>query len=257
MRRIFDNIAETFGASARLSIEMIGNLGIFFCRTIFARWRYGAIVEQMYHIGVMSLPMVMLVSICVGGISAITYVSITDALHPAPSLMGKMVSTTVFIDLGPALIGLILAGRIAAKITAELGIMRVTEQIDALTILSLDPYSYLILPRIAAGFFMAPVFFVAGSLVSIVSSQIFASLTMGLSSSVFYNGMKYGFTLQSMFTGIVKVVIFTVINTLVGCYYGYSTTGGAIGVGLFTRDAVVASCVLIIVANMIVSALLL
>ncbi|MBD3322570.1 MAG: ABC transporter permease [Chitinivibrionales bacterium] len=257
MKRLLNDLADTFGASVRVSIEMIGSLSIFFARTVFSRWRYRAIVDQMYHIGVMSLPMVMLVSICVGGISAITYVSITDALHPAPSLMGKMVSTTVFIDLGPALIGLILAGRIAAKITAEIGNMKVTEQIDALTVLSLDPYSYLILPRIAAGFFMAPVFFVAGSLVSIISSQIFSTLTMGLSPYIFYNGMKYGFTLQSMMTGVVKVIIFTVINTLVGCYYGHSTTGGAIGVGLFTRDAVVASCVLIIVANLIVSALLL
>ena len=160
-----------------------------------------------------------------------------------------MITDAVLIDLGPALVGLVLAGRIAAKITAEIGTMRVSEQIDALKCLGLDPMAYYIGPRIVACMLMGPVFFVFSSFVAVVCSQFFATYAYAVTPATFYGGVKYGFRIQVIGIGIAKVLVFSAINALCGCYFGYNASGGAVGVGKATRQAVVASSLLILIAN--------
>lgn len=251
--KILDDIAEKFGAGFRESVEYIGGLSLLGIRVITAKWRFHLIVEQMLVLGIYSLPVVSFSSIFVGFISTLTYTSITDKLNVPPGFMGMMIGKIIFMDLGPTLVGLVLAGRIGAKITSEIAAMRVSEQIDAYTSLSMEPVSYLLTPRVVACALMGPTFFVFSSLAALVSAQIFGLFVYGVSATTFYTSMKHFFELKIISMGLIKVIVFTSINALTGCYYGYYVTGGAVGVGRATRNSVVSSSVLILTANILLT----
>ena len=252
-----DKVAEWTGGVFRTSVENIGSLALFFIRLSREKWHKGMIVEQMYVTGVKSLSFVAMSSVFVGFITIMTYTNLTARLNVEPFIMGMMVSRLVFMELGPTLVGLILAGKIGAKIASEISFMRIAEQIDALTCLSLNPMRYLINSRVVACLLMGPVFFATSSLIAILSSQIFASLTCGVSAADFYSGMKNSFQLTIAVMGIVKVTSFSVTNAIVGCYYGFYASGGALGIGKATRNTVVASSLLILLENIILTTLLL
>jgi phospholipid/cholesterol/gamma-HCH transport system permease protein len=155
-----------------------------------------------------------------------------------------------------ALTALVITGRVGAKLAAELGTMRVTEQLDAMVCLSLDPYCYLLAPRMAAGIVMVPILTIFSSLFAILAAQFLAQITMGLYPATFYNGFKLFFRLQDVIVCMVKASVFGGVITLCGCYFGFLAKGGAVGVGESTKKAVVASMVLILVSNLIVAELL-
>lgn len=253
--KLLDNIAEKFGSGLRESIEYLGGLSFMGIKVLMAKWRFHLIVEQMLILGIYSLPFVSLSSIFVGFISTMTYTSLTDRLYLSPGFMGMMVGKIIFMELGPVIVGLILAGRIGAKITSEIAVMRVSEQIDAYTCLSMEPFSYLLTPRVLACTFMGPVFFVFSSLTALISSQIFGLFAYGVSAETFYHGMRHFFELKIVFMGLIKVIVFASINALAGCYYGYYVTGGSIGVGRATRNSVVSSSVLILTINILLTKL--
>lgn len=257
LKKYFDDFAESVGHTCRISVESAGALAAFFCSSIRESWRIKLIIEQMYELGNKSLSFVALSSTFVGFITTITYTNLTNRLFVAPTIMGRMVSRVVFMELGPALVGLILAGKIGAKIASEISSMRMTEQIDALTCLSLSPKSYLITPRIVACFLMGPVFFVMSSLIAIISSQVFATLTCGVGFFAFYNSMRGSFDLVIVMMGLIKVTVFSTTNAVIGCYFGYSASGGAAGVGKATRNTVVASSLFILLENIFLTKILL
>ena len=250
---MLDDIAEKFGAGFRESVEYIGGLSSLGIRVLTVKWRFHLIVEQMLILGVHSLFYVSLSSIFVGFISTMTYSTLVAKLYVTPVFMGMMLGKIIFMELGPTLIGLILAGRIGAKITSEIAAMRVSEQIDAYTCLSMDPVSYLLTPRVVGCTLMGPAFFVFSSLTALVSAQIFGLFVYGVSATTFYSGMKHFFELKIVSMGLIKVTVFASINALTGCYYGYYVTGGAIGVGRATRNAVVSSSVLILTTNLLIT----
>lgn len=256
LKRFSDDLAEWVGHTCRISLEGAGALAIFFFSSIKGIWKINFIIEQMYLLGNKSLSFVALSSTFVGFITTITYTNLTDRLFVAPSIMGRMVSRVVFMELGPALVGLILAGKIGAKIASEISSMRMTEQIDALTCLSLSPKSYLVTPRIVACFLMGPVFFVVSSIIAIISSQVFASLTCGVGFFAFYNGMRGSFDLIIILMGLIKVTVFSSTNAVIGCYFGYTASGGAFGVGKATRNTVVASSLFILLENILLTKVL-
>jgi phospholipid/cholesterol/gamma-HCH transport system permease protein len=167
--------------------------------------------------------------------------------------LGMIVGKVVFTELGPTLMSLMLAGRIGAKLAAEVGTMRVTEQVDALECLTLDPITYVVGPRVISGFVMVPVLFVFGSLTAVVSAQVLASVALGLPVATFYNGMRLLFRVNDVLIGLLKSFCFGGLTALCGCYFGFYTTGGAVGVGASTRKAVVASSILILIVNLIIS----
>ncbi len=251
--KLIDDTAEIFGASLRESLEYIGRLSFMGIKVIRAKWRFHLIVEQMSILGVNSLPFVSLSSVFVGFISTMTYSNLTDKLYLSPGFMGMMIGKMIFMELGPVIVGLILAARIGAKITSEIANMRISEQIDAYTCLSLEPFSYLLTPRVIACTFMGPVFFVFSSLTALISSQAFGLFEYGVSAKIFYNGMRHFFELKIIFMGLIKVIVFSSINALAGCYYGYYVTGGAVGIGRATRNSVVSSSLLILTANIILT----
>jgi len=253
--KILDDIAVKFGEGSRESIEYLGGLSYMGIQVLKAKWRYHLIVEQMIILGVHSLAFVSLSSIFIGFISTITYTSVVAKLYVTPGFMGMMVGKIVLMELGPVIVGLVLAGRIGAKITSEIAAMRVTEQIDAYICLSMEPFSYLFTPRVVACALMGPVFFVFSCLTALLSAQVFSLFAYGVSAVTFYSGMRHFFELKIVFMGLTKVIVFASLNSLAGCYYGYYATGGAVGVGRATRNSVVSSSVLIIAANMLLTKL--
>ncbi len=232
-----------------------GSMMRFLVHSLTKLPKFTTLMDQMMVTGVNSLPIVMMASIFTG------FIATWQVQYLAGDMMGlqylgTMVLKVVLTELGPTLIGLVLAGRVGAKVAAEVGTMRVTEQIDAMVCLSLDPIKYFITPRILSGFIMTPVLFIFGAIASIVSAQVLATLALGLNPGTFYNSMQYMYSDTDLKMGLTKTFVFGGITALTGCYYGYFTTGGAVGVGRSTRDAVVAASILILISNLFISKLM-
>lgn len=253
--KALDRIAELFGASTRESFERLGAISAMLLDVFRAKFRFRVVMDQMVLVGISSLPIVMLAAVFTGFIATeqVRYLS-GDLV--GLEYLGMLVLRVTLSELGPTLIGLVLAGRISAKLAAEIGTMRVNEQIDAMICLSLDPISYIVAPRVITGFVMVPVLFIFGSIAAIVSAQMLATVAYGLHPYTFYNSTRFLFDIKNIYMGIIKSCIFGGLITLSGCYYGYYTTGGAVGVGASTRRAVVAASILILITNLIISQLM-
>lgn len=255
MRNIVDDLAISFGRSMREAIEQLGAISIFFMKALKAvpssLTRYHIVVEQMMLLGVASIPIIFFTSMFIGFVSAWQVQYLFASAIPK-DYYGMAVGKAVFTELGPVFTALIITGRIGAKLAAELGTMRVTEQIDAMVCLSLDPYQYLIAPRMIAGIVMLPVLTIFMSFIAIISAQQLSELVMGVTNATFYQGLKQLFRTSDVVICLVKSVVFGCVISLSGCYYGFFTKGGAVGVGKSTRMAVVAAMILIIMTNFIV-----
>ncbi|MBD3317784.1 MAG: ABC transporter permease [Chitinivibrionales bacterium] len=251
-KKILDDLAESFGGAFREGLERSGSIGLLFFEVFRRRWHWPLIFEQLMVVGLKSLPIVILVALFTGFI-ATWQVQYLAGDIVGLRYLGMVVGKVVFTDLGPTLMSLMLAGRIGAKLAAEVGTMRVTEQVDAMECLALDPITYVVGPRVIAGFVMVPVLFVFGSLTAIVSAQVLATVALGLPVATFYNSMRLLFSMNDVLTGLLKSFCFGGLTALCGCYFGFYTTGGAVGVGASTRKAVVASSILILFVNLIIS----
>lgn len=260
MKNVIDTFAVNIGVSARNQIERLGDLTLFFLRIVRAFpatfMRFHLIVEQMLHLGVSSIPIIMMSSLFVGAVSTWQVKYLFSSAIPL-TYLGCAVGKAVFTELGPVFTALIVTGRICAKVAAEIGTMRVTEQIDAMTCLSLDPYAYLLAPRMVAGIIMQPVLTIFSSTIAIISAQLLAQVALGLDSAVFYQGLKWLFRVQDVVICLVKAFVFGGVITLCGCYFGFFTSGGAVGVGVSTKNAVVAAMMMILLSNLVVVNILL
>ncbi len=255
IKKAFDNIAVIFGSAARESFEQLGSMSLMLFNVFRVKQHFNIIIEQFMQIGIASLPIVLLASTFTGFIST-WFVKYLAGDVVTLNYLGMMVLKVVLSELGPTLIGLVLAGRIGAKVAAEVGTMRVNEQIDAMVCLSLDPMSYIIAPRILAGFVMTPALFIFGSLAAVISAQVLATVALQLHAFTFYNSMHFMFRMDDIYMGLLKSFVFGGITSLCGCYFGYFTSGGAVGVGASTRKAVMAASILILIANLIISQLM-
>ena len=150
----------------------------------------------------------------------------------------------------------VVGGRVSASIAAELGTMKVTEQIDAMEMIAIDPVEYLVLPRITAATIMLPVLTIFSDLLAILGGMVVARISMGVSYNLFSSGLKLLFKSQDLIGGLMKTFVFGFIIALMGCYNGFATRGGAEGVGLATMRAVVASCLLILISNYLLATLI-
>ena len=155
--------------------------------------------------------------------------------------------------MGPVLTGPVVAGRVSSSIAAELGTMKVTEQIDALETMALDPVRFLAVPRYIAGFIMLPILTVFSDFVALIGGLIVSMLFIDISAYTFLNGVKLFFELSDVFIGLLKACVFGQVIAVVGCYHGFKTSGGAEGVGLATTRAVVYSSVLILISDYVVA----
>jgi phospholipid/cholesterol/gamma-HCH transport system permease protein len=218
--------------------------------------RYGGeIVQQMYAIGVGSLPLVLIVALFTGAVTAVQAAYQLEGLVPY-RYVGAVVQKSVLIELGPVLTALVVGGRVGASIAAELGTMRVTEQIDALETLAIPPVRYLILPRFLAAATMLPVVTVFANTVAILGGFAVASLAYDQSGHTYYEAVRNTFEARDLFSGLAKSAVFGGTIGIMGAFYGFRAEGGAEGVGKAVTSAVVSSCVLVLVLDYVLANLL-
>ncbi|MGM0560174.1 MAG: MlaE family ABC transporter permease [Pseudomonadota bacterium] len=212
------------------------------------------IARQMIEIGYYSLPVVGLTAIFTGMVLALqSYTGF--ARFSAESAIPNVVVVSITRELGPVLAGLMVAGRIGAAIAAEIGTMRVTEQIDALKTLATNPFKYLIAPRLIAGMTMLPILVLIADIIGVFGGYLVSIYSLGFNPSSYINNTMDFLHAQDVISGLVKAAVFGMLVTLMGCYHGYHSRGGAQGVGRATTNAVVSASILILCANYIVTGL--
>ncbi|OGQ44828.1 MAG: ABC transporter permease [Deltaproteobacteria bacterium RIFCSPLOWO2_02_44_9] len=206
------------------------------------------IFRQMEFVGVNSLFVVILTGAFTGAVLALQSYNALKRFG-AESLVGPTVALSMARELGPVLTGLMVTGRAGSAMATELGTMRVTEQIDALYTMAVNPVKYLVSPRILAGVFMMPVLAIVTDFVGVLGGYFVAVKMLGVNSGV-YIGRTVDFVqAQDIFDGLIKASVFGLILSIVACYHGFNTTGGAAGVGEAATKSVVMGCVLILVAD--------
>jgi len=210
---------------------------------------------QLMQIGYFSLPVVGLTAIFTGGALALQ-IYLGGQRFNAESVVPDIVSLAITRELGPVLAGLMVAGRVGAAIAAELGTMRVTEQIDALTTLSTNPFKYLIVPRILAAMITLPLLVLVGDAIGIMGGFLVGTQSLGFNASAYLNNTVDFLTLGDITSGMWKAAAFGFIVALMGCYHGYNSRGGAQGVGAATTNAVVSASIMILATNYILTSLL-
>ncbi|MDG2242951.1 MAG: ABC transporter permease [Rhodospirillaceae bacterium] len=210
--------------------------------------------RQMIDIGYYSLPVVGLTAIFSGMVLALqSYTGF--ARFNAESAIANVVVLSLTRELGPVLAGLMVAGRIGASMAAEIGTMRVTEQIDALTTLSTNPYKYLIVPRLIAGLLMLPLLVLVADIIGVFGGYIVGVYKLGFNPNVYLSNTIDFLEPIDVISGLVKAAVFGFIIALMGCYNGFNSKGGAQGVGSATTNAVVSSSILILVFNYMITEL--
>lgn len=216
-------------------------------------------MKQMFTIGVQSLPLVTVVSIFTGAVASwqAAY-QFEGVIAGGLSLdfLGAAVSAAILIELTPVMAGLVIAGRVGASIAAELGTMRVTEQIDAMESLAIDPVRYLAAPRFFAGWTMVPVLVIYGNVIAHMGAYLVANWAMHISTTAFFGSIQRHFLVYNVFSGLVKALVFGGGTALIGCSIGFRTKGGAEGVGRTTIKAFVLSSAFILIADYILAMVL-
>jgi len=250
------DMCEGVGRSILKSLQTLGALVIFAGKSvshIFAPpWYPRLILKQFIDIGYYSLPVVGMTAIFTGMVLALqSYTGFTR--FNAESAIAGVVALSVTRELAPVLAGLMVAGRIGASIAAEIGTMRVTEQIDALTTLSVNPYKYLVVPRIIAGTLMLPALVLIADIIGIYGGYIVSIYTLGFSEGSYLNQTWDILEVNDVVSGLVKAAMFGFIVTMMGCYHGFNSGRGAQGVGAATTYAVVSASILILVFNFILT----
>ncbi|MEP6762965.1 MAG: ABC transporter permease [Gemmatimonadaceae bacterium] len=212
-------------------------------------------VRQMYNIGVESIPLTVIVAAFLGGVTAFqTRYQLFAGVQV--SVVGLIVRQSIVLELGPLLTALVLTGRVGARMTAEIGTMRVTEQIDALETLAYDPIAFLAVPRILASLVMLPTLTMLANVAAIVSAWATLVLATDVRTSDFVEGLKLSFTAFQVFYSLIKAVCFGGAISFVCSYQGYVTESGAEGVGRSTAVAVVIASVSILTFDALVASIL-
>lgn len=196
------------------------------------------ILDQMDHIGVGSIPLVIIIGFFTGAVSA-WQAAYQFQGFISLSYLGSAVTKAIFIELGPVLTAIVLAGRIGASIAAELGTMKVTEQIDALESLAINPVRYLVMPRFLASIIMLPALTIVANFIAIMGAFLVAYFFQDVSFQVFFNSAKRVFDIKDIAGGLIKAFFFGASISILGCHVGLNAKGGALGVGNATIRAFV------------------
>jgi len=235
-----------------------GGLTLLFFDTMRAmfttRLRWQATFQQMYRIGVASLPLVFLTSLFTGVVLSLQS-AYQLRLFGAQQFIADLVALSITRELGPVLTAMVVAGRVGASIAAELGTMKVTEQIDALESLATDPIRYLVVPRFVASFFMLFVLTIYADVIGMLGGYFISIFKLGMNSTVYIERSFNALIIKDVVTGLVKAFFFGGIIGIVGCYFGFKAGGGAEGVGRATTVAVVAALILIIASDALFTAI--
>lgn len=215
------------------------------------------LAEQMVKIGIDSIPIVALATAFAGGVVVVQAIyQLENPLLPL-TIVGTFAQQSILLELGTLVTAFVLCGRVGARIAAELGTMRVKEQIDALEAMGLNSRSYLVVPRVVAGVLMFPVLYVVAASVGMATGGLVAEMSGVLTVQTFWEGARLFFRPYDVFFGIVKSLVFGFVITSIACYTGYGAKGGASGVGEATTRAAVLGCVFVLLTDYLCAAILL
>jgi len=229
---------------------------------VFKRPDKGAVFRrqlfvEFQHLGIESLGIVAVISVFMGAVVAIqTAYNIDSPLIPL-TMVGFTTRQSVILEFSPTIVSLILAGKIGSRIASEIGTMKVTEQIDALEVMGINPANYLILPKILASMIINPFIIILSMGIALMGGYLVAMFTDLVTTQDYILGLRYCFEGYSIFYALVKTVVFAFIITSVSGHMGYQTRGGALDVGRASTKAVVWSSILIILSNLILTKILL
>ena len=215
----------------------------------------GLVVTQMAAIGIGSIPLTLIVALFTGAVAAVQAAYQMRDYVPM-TYLGTLVGKSVVIELGPVLTALVVGGRVGASVAAELGTMRVTEQVDAMETMGISPIRYLVVPRFVAAMIMLPVLTIFADVIAIFGGYLVSVGTLDISPHTFTSGLKMYFKFHDVLSGLIKAFFFGQMIAIMGCFYGLKSEGGAEGVGVATTKAVVASCVLILVVDYLLASFL-
>jgi len=250
---------ELIGVRTTKFIEEIGNVALLFLQTI--KWSlrpplgFRNILKQMEEVGVRSIPVVLITAVSTGMVLALQSHTGFKRFN-AESLVGTVVALSMTRELGPVLTALIVAGRAGAAMAAELGTMRVTEQIDALSTMAANPVKYLIVPRLLAGMVMLPILTIFSDAIGIAGGYFVAVQVVNVNPVVYLRRTTDFLEYDDIYGGLLKAFVFGIIIATVSCYKGFNTQGGAEGVGKATTGAVVLSSMLILISDYFLTAML-
>jgi len=258
MSKLLDLVALV-GAVVLGAVAYIGELGLFALNGVSHVFRppyYPRLVGKAFmEIGFYSLPMVALTALFTGMVLALqSYTGFSR--FGAESAIASIVVLSVTRELGPVLAGLMVSGRAGAAMAAELGTMRVTDQIDALSTLSTDPMKYLVAPRLLAGTIALPLLVALADILGVCGGWLVATQKLGFSSSAYLSATFSTMQAQDVISGLIKAAVFGFIIALMGCFNGYRSKGGAQGVGTATTTAVVSASILILALDYILTQVL-
>ena len=259
MTTIFDAIIRFLASLGRLLIGALAAIGrvATFGGTTVARmvrppYYPGRVFEQLLQMGWFSLPVVGMTAIFSGAALA-QQIYTAGSRFNATSTVPAVVVLGMVRELGPVLVGLMVAGRVSSAMAAELGTMRVTEQLDAMTTLRTDPYRYLIAPRLIAGLIAVPLLVLIANAIGIFGGYFVAVYKLDFNAVGYLNTTRLYLTATDLQMALVKSAFFGFFIALMGCYHGFRAQGGAAGVGRATTDAVVSAFVMILLSNMIIT----
>jgi phospholipid/cholesterol/gamma-HCH transport system permease protein len=236
----------------------VGRISLFTVRSVVHAltppWYFNAIGRQMLDIGYFSLPVVGLTALFTGMVLALqSYTGF--ARFSAESAVATVVVLSVTRELGPVIAALMVAGRVGAAMAAEIGTMRVTEQIDALVTLSTEPKKYLVAPRLIAGLTMLPLLVVVADIIGVFGGYLVGVYKLGFNPAAYLKRTFDYLAFDDVFSGLVKSAVFGFLISLMGCYHGYNSEGGAQGVGRATTNAVVSASILILIFDYVLTQL--
>ena len=256
LRQKIETFLQTLGKAPVGFIMNLGYLTQFIAKSVYNCFMPPFYIKlfgkQFLNIGFYSVPVVGLTTLFAGMVIALqTYSGISE--YGAESVVAGVVLISVTRELAPVLSALMVAGRIGAAMAAEIGTMRVTEQIDALVTLSANPYRYLIAPRIWAAVVVMPLLVLFGDIIGIFGGYLVGVYKLGFNPANYINNTMNNLTSVAIVMGIVKAGVFGFIISIMGCYHGYRSKGGAQGVGEATTNAVVTSSILILIFNYLIT----
>lgn len=239
-------------------VKEIGDIVIFFGRTMktisSVPKSIRLIFDSMLEIGFRSIPIAFVISVFAGATTA-WQANYQLEGYVSMRYLGTAVSKAIILELGPVLTGLVIAGRIGASIAASLGAMRVTEQIDALTTMAINPFRYLVMPRVMAAMVMVPILTIYSCFFGIAGGMLVSMHFLGVSKGIFLYGLRHFFYISDVVVCLLKAFVFGTGLSLLGCYYGFNASGGAEGVGKAAIKAYVASAVFILLSDFVIASL--
>ena len=249
---------ESIGLSVLEMLEYLGSIIILTLETIYHFKKspnIKHIIVQMAHLGADTLPIVLLTILFTGMV--LTLQTAHEFIkYGAQSSVGGVVAIAMGRELAPVLTGVVTAGRVGAAITAEIGSMKVTEQIDALKVMATNPVAYLVVPRLIACVFMLPVLVIFADMIGTVGGYLVATLYADINSITYFQSIKVFTVVNDVTGGLIKGAVFGAIIAIVGCYKGLNAPNGAVGVGKATTGSVVNSIIAIFIMNYFLSLIL-